>query len=61
MDDEIGVKLDKAEIPEVYIGASLSYVETINRNKYWSISSAKYVQTAIDNDEKILQKSGGNY
>ena len=48
------LKGDKAEIPDMYLGASLSYVETINGNKCWSISSAKYVQTAIDNVEETL-------
>ena len=52
------LKGDKAAIPDMYIGASLSYAETINRNKCWSMSSAKYVQTAIDNIGKTLRKKG---
>ena len=52
------LKGDKAEIPDMYLGASLSYVETIKGNKCWAMSSAKYVQTAIDNIEKTLRKGG---
>ena len=53
------LKGDKAEILDIYLGASLSYAKTINGNKCWSISSVKHTQTALYNVEKTLRKSGG--
>ena len=37
------LKNDKAEVPDVYVGATLSQVETETGTKCWSMSSEKYV------------------
>ena len=42
------LKDDKAEVPDVYLGATLSQVETETGTKCWSMSSEKYVKAAID-------------
>ena len=42
------LKDDKAEVPDVYLGATLSQVETETCTKYWSTSSEKYVKATID-------------
>ena len=41
----------------MYLGATLSQVETEIGTKCWSISSEKYVKAAIDNLESNLGKS----
>ena len=43
------LKDDKAEVPDVYLGAMLSQVETETGTKFWSMSSEEYVKAAIDN------------
>ena len=43
------LKDDKAEFPDVYLGATLIQVETETGTKCWSMSSEKYVKAAIDN------------
>ena len=50
------LKGDKAEIPEMYLGASLNQVNTPSGTKCWSMSSEKYVKAAIDNVEENLKK-----
>ena len=50
------LKGDRAEIPDMYLGASLSMVETPSGHKCWSMSSEKYVRTAIENVEQKLKK-----
>ena len=51
------LKGDKAEKPDMYVGASLSALETADGTKCWTISSEKYVKVAIENDESKLAKS----
>ena len=51
------LKNEKAEVPDVYLGATLSQVTTETGTKCWSISSEKYVKAAIDNLEYNLRKS----
>ena len=51
------LKYDKAEVPDVYLGATLSQVETETGTKCWSMSSEKYVKAAIDSLESKLGKS----
>ena len=48
---------EKAEVPDVYLGATLSQVETETGTKCWSISSEKYVKAAIENLESNFGKS----
>ena len=48
---------DQAEVPDVYLGATLSQVETETVTKCWSMSLEKYVKAAIDGLESNLGKS----
>ena len=50
-------KDDKAEVPDVYLGATLSQAKTETGTKCWSMSSEKYVNAAIENLESKLGKS----
>ena len=51
------LKDDKAEVTDVYLGATLSQVETETGTKCWSMSSKNYVKATIDNLESKLRKS----
>ena len=51
------LKDDKAEVPGVYLVATLSQVETETGTKCWSMSSENYVKSAIDNPESKLGQS----
>ena len=51
------LKGDKAETPDMYLGASLSELETAYGTKCWTMSSYKYVKVAIKNVEARLAKS----
>ena len=51
------LKGDKAEEPDMYLGALLSELETADGTKCWTMSSEKYVKAAIENVEAILAKS----
>ena len=60
MDSIINVfklKDDKAEVPDMYLGATLCQIETETGTKCCSVSSEKYVKTEIDNLESKLGKS----
>ena len=48
---------DKAEVSDVYLGATLSQVETETGTKCWFMSSEKYIKAAIDNLESKVGKS----
>ena len=50
------LKDDKAEVPDVYLGATLSQVETETGTKCWSMSSENYAKAAIDNLESKLTR-----
>ena len=54
------IKDDKAEVLDVYLGATLSQFETGTSTKCWSMYLEKYVKTAIDNLESNLRKSDMN-
>ena len=58
IEDVFKLKGGKAEIPEMYLGASLAMVDTPTGGKCWSISAEKYVKTAVDNVEKKLITEG---
>ena len=47
------LKDDKAEVPDVYLGATLNQVETETGTKFWSMPSEKYVKVAIDTDLEL--------
>ena len=51
------LKGDKAEMPDMYLGASLSELEKAHGTKCWTMSSEKYVKAAIENVEARLAKS----
>ena len=42
------LRYEKSEVPDVYLGATLSQVETETFTKCWSVSSEKYIKAAID-------------
>ena len=50
------LKGDKADVPDMYLGASLAIVETPNGNKCWSMSPEKYIRIAVENVQKRLEK-----
>ena len=52
------LKGDKAEKPDMYLGASLEEVETASGTKCWSMSSEKYVKAEVTNVEERLSRKG---
>ena len=52
------LKGDKAELPDMYLGGGLSIVETASGTKCWTMSSEKYIKTAVTNVEENLAKTG---
>ena len=48
------LKGDKAEIPDMYLGAGIEQVETASGTKCWTMTSEKYVKTAVTNVELKL-------
>ena len=50
------LKDDKAEPPDIYLGATLEQVETQGGTKCWSMSSEQYVKAAVTNLEATLSK-----
>ena len=51
------LKDDKAEVPDMYLGASLFQVETETGTKCWSMSLENYVKPATENLKSKLGKS----
>ena len=51
------LKGDKAEVPEMYLGGGVKQVETASGTKCWTLTSEKYVKTAVANVEEKLAKS----
>ena len=49
LEDVFKLKGGKAETPEMFLGASLAFVDTPTGGKCWSISAEKYVKTAVTN------------
>ena len=52
------LKGDKAEIPDMYLGGSIAKVNTADGVECWTISSEKYVKTAVANIKDNLAKKG---
>ena len=52
------LKGDKAEEPEMYLGGNIATAETASGTKCWTLSSEKYIKTAVANVEEKLSKSG---
>ena len=51
------LKGDKAEKPDMYLGAQITEVHTDNGTKCWSLSSEKYVKAAVSNVDATLRKN----
>ena len=51
------LKGDKAEKPDMYLGAQITEVQTDNGTKCWSLSSEKYVKAAVSNVDAALRKN----
>ena len=52
------LKGDKAETPEMYLGASLEQVKTKGRTKCWSMSAEKYAKAVVVNLKATLANRG---
>ena len=52
------LKNDKAEKPDMYLGAQIEEVISNEGTKCWTMPSVKYLKAAIDNVESKLSKSG---
>ena len=52
------LKDDKAEEPEMYLGGNISRARTANDVECWTLSSEKYVKSAVANVEEKLAKIG---
>jgi hypothetical protein len=52
------LKGDKAEKPDMYLGAVMQEVESGNGTKCWTLSSEKYLEAAINNVEEKLGREG---
>ena len=50
-------KGDKAEVPDMYLGASIQKVETADGTECWMMYAEKYVQDDVENVELKLSKS----
>ena len=51
------LKGDKAEKPDMYLGATIQNAENADGSNCWTMSSEKYVKAAVENVELILSKS----
>ena len=51
------LKCDKAEVPDMYLVASIQKVETTDGTECWMMSAEKYVKAAVENVELKLAKS----
>ena len=51
------LKDDNIDEPENYLGATLENMIFLDGSEFWSVSSAKYVNSAVQNVKEILEKS----
>ena len=51
------LKGDKAEAPDMYLGASIQKLETADGTECWMMSAEKYVKATVENVELKLSKS----
>ena len=47
----------KAEVPDIYLGASIHKVETTDGTECWMMSAEKYAKAAVENVELKLSRS----
>ena len=52
------MKPESIEVPKIYLGAKLSFVELPNGVKAWGLSSSKYIQDSIANVERKMVTKG---
>ena len=52
------LKGDKAEVPDMYLGGSIAKAVTSVGTECWTLSSEKYVKTAVTNVEESLARTG---
>ena len=51
------LKDDKAEVPNMYLGASIQKVETVDGTECWMMSAEKYVKATVEYFKLKLAKS----
>ena len=51
------LKGDKAEVPDMYLCASIQKVETADGTECWMMSAEKYLKAVVENIELKLSKS----
>ena len=51
------LKGDKAEVPDMYLGALIQKVETADGTECWMMSAEKYVKADVENVELKIAKS----
>ena len=51
------LKGDKAEVPDMYLSASIQKVEIADSTECWKMSSEKYVKAAVENVKLKLSRS----
>ena len=51
------LKNDKAEVPSMYLGGGISKVKSNSERECWTLSSEKYIKSAVKNVEDKLAKS----
>ena len=51
------LKCDKAEVPDMYLCASIQKVETADGTECWMTSAEKYFKAAVENVKLKLSKS----
>ena len=52
------LKGDKAETPDMYLGGSIAKATTNEGTECWTLSSEKYVKTAVTNVKETLAEKG---
>ena len=50
------MKGDKAEVPDMYLGASIQKVETADGTECWMMYSEEYFKASVENVELKLSK-----
>ena len=50
------LKIDKSEVPDMYLGLSIQKVETVDNTECWMMSTEKYVKAAVEHVKLKLAK-----
>ena len=51
------LKDEKAEVPDMYLGASIQKLETVYGRECWVMSEEKYTKAAVENVKLKLSRS----